>query len=415
MRQRLTRGALRAPLIAGLVAVALAAVVIAADLGPSSGRSAAAPASSHQATGGPWRQVFLDEFDNGPQRARWGHLYEGQPGGNADGYFHPSHVTWSGGIVRLEAYRDPALGNRWASGGMSSSVGLTQAYGKWEVRFRFDEGYGVGGAILLMPENMWPPEIDIYEDGGQTSDRLEMSATLHYSPSNETIQRTLRGTDFSAWHTVGVEWTPGKVVYLVDGVPWGSVTSPHVPDVPMWLAVQAPTGECGDEWAPCPNATTPAKVVMEVDYVKAWRYDPSAATGPGGGSGAAPGAGGSGGGSALATGLNTRPKLSRTAARTRGIPVVLRCSKACTASVVARIRATAARKLGLTATGRWLVVGRRKAKLAGRRPKAVRVRLPGLRDAAIGRMPALPVSLVVSSRTAQGARALHRSRVTIVP
>ena len=247
------------------VLLLITASALAGGLGRSAGAAATGgKATISQVTGGPWRQVFFDDFSDGVQSARWGE-YLGQPGGNPDGYWHPSHVAASNGIARLETYRDSDLGNRWASGGMSSAVGLTQTYGRWEVRFRFDPGYGVGGVILLWPEEGWPPEIDIYENGGEITDRRGMSATLHYSPSNQTIQRYLPNTDFSAWHTVGVEWTPGRIVYLVDGSPWGSLTGSEVPDQPMWLAVQTATGRCGDHYAPCPDSSTPSKVVMEVE------------------------------------------------------------------------------------------------------------------------------------------------------
>ena len=391
-------------------------VTASALAGGSDGRPAPSQpggsATISQATAGPWRQVFFDDFSDGVQSARWGD-YLGHPGGTLTATGTRPTSTASNGIARLETYRDPDLGNRWASGGMSSAVGLTQTYGRWEVRFRFDPGYGVGGVILLWPEDGgWPPEIDIYENGGETTDRREMSATLHYSPSNQTIQRTLRNTDFSAWHTVGVEWTPGRVVYLVDGSPWGSVTGPEVPDQPMWLAVQTASGRCGDQYAPCPDSSTPSKVVMEVDWVKGWKYDPSAtALPPGGGP---PSTGPGSGGRALTTGIKTRRSLSRSTAKRRGIPAVVRCSLACTARLVARIRSAHARKLGLKATGRWHVIGRRTQRLAAGKGTSVRIALPRLRDARLYRVPVLPVVVGVSATTSKGAKGVARGMVTIV-
>ena len=38
------------------------------------------------------------------------------------------------------------------------------------------------------------------------------------------------------------------------------------------LAMQTQAGTCGDRYAPCPDATTPAKVNMQIDWVRAYAY-----------------------------------------------------------------------------------------------------------------------------------------------
>jgi beta-glucanase (GH16 family) len=176
------------------------------------------------------------------------------------------------GILRLQTYRDPRYGRRWVSGGMSSSPALKQTYGKYEVRFRMDRGRGVAGILLLWPSRGgWPPEIDFAEDGGMSSSRSSMSATLHYGAANHQIARSVRA-DFTRWHTMAVEWTPGQLVYKLDDRAWGVVKSPHVPAVPMELDLQAQAGTCGDPYAPCPDSTTPANVELQVDWVRAYAH-----------------------------------------------------------------------------------------------------------------------------------------------
>jgi licheninase len=100
-----------------------------------------------------------------------------------------------------------------------------------------------------------------------------MSATLHYGPSNDQIQRTVHA-NFSRWHVMGVEWRPGRLTYTLDGRRWASVRSPHVPDEAMEMDMQTQAGTCGDRWAPCPDGHTPARVDMEVDWVVAYSYKP---------------------------------------------------------------------------------------------------------------------------------------------
>jgi beta-glucanase (GH16 family) len=174
------------------------------------------------------------------------------------------------GVLELSTYRDPRHGRRWVSGGVSSSHALKQTYGKYLVRFRMDAGKGVAGILLLWPSaDHWPPEIDFAESGGESSSRREMSATLHYGSDNRQIQRTVHA-DFTRWHTMGVEWAPGRLVYTLDGRAWGSVRTPQVPQERMEMDLQTQAGTCGDRYAPCPDRTTPARVDMEVDWVAAY-------------------------------------------------------------------------------------------------------------------------------------------------
>jgi beta-glucanase (GH16 family) len=244
-----------------LAALVLGAALFFACDGASNGAAARA--------GGKWHRVFSDDFKHGLDRSKWGR-YSGQPGGDPGGRWEPSHVVVRDGVLNLETYRDRRYGDRWVSGGLSSARALKQTYGKYEVRFRMDAGKGVAGILLLWPvRDHWPPEIDFAENGGTTRRRRSMSATLHYGAENDQIQREVRA-DFTRWHTMGLEWTPGKLVYTLDGRPWGRVRGRHVPREPMELAMQTQAGTCGDRYAPCPDSTTPAEVNMQIDWVRVY-------------------------------------------------------------------------------------------------------------------------------------------------
>lgn len=219
-----------------------------------------------------WRQVLADDFAR-LDTTRWG-LYSGQPGGDPGGWWAPSHVVVRDGRLHLSTYRDPAFDNRWVSGGLSSARALKQAYGKYDVRFRVDRGKGVAAVALLWPaDERWPPEIDFAENSGSTADRSTMTATLHHSADNQRVFRRAKA-DFTRWHTMGVEWTPGKLVYTLDGRRWATVRSAKVPRTPMVLDLQAQAGTCGVQHAPCPDATTPSRVDFEVAWVVAYAYRP---------------------------------------------------------------------------------------------------------------------------------------------
>jgi hypothetical protein len=251
-----------------IAALALAAAALAgARVLPSS-------APVRGAKGTVWKRVFADHFTHSLSRRRWDR-YSGQPGGDPGGLWAPSHVVVSHGLLNLETYRDARFGGRWVSGGVSSAPALKQTYGRYLVRFRMDAGRGIASVLLLFPSgDAWPPEIDFAENGGETSQRDRQAATLHYAPGDKIIQRVVRG-NFTRWHVMGVEWTPGKLVYTLDGRQWAGVRSSHVPAQRMEFDMQAQAGTCGDRYAPCPDSTTPPHLNLQIDWVLAYAYRPA--------------------------------------------------------------------------------------------------------------------------------------------
>ncbi|MCW2571369.1 MAG: exsH [Frankiales bacterium] len=257
--------------------VASAAPTAAPTAAPSTASTAPTPAPAVAPSGTTlpigdqpgWHQVVAESFSGSAVPSGWG-TYEGHPGGEPDGMWLPSHVTVNNGAMHLNGYQD---GGRWVTGGVMNSHAASMQYGKYEVRFRMTKGVGVKYAILLWPHTAdWPVggEIDFAEDGGSGT-RNHTSATMHYGTDNSTIQREITGVDFSQWHTVGVEWTAGKIVYTLDGKQWGTVVSSNVPRSVMDLAIQTETGTCGERWLGCPDATTPSHVNLDVDWVSVWK------------------------------------------------------------------------------------------------------------------------------------------------
>jgi beta-glucanase (GH16 family) len=220
-----------------------------------------------------WHEVFSDNFSGRSlNRANW-RLYQGRPGGDPAGWFEPRHVTVSNGMLVVSAYRDPKHGDRWATGGLSSSPGLVQTYGKYLVRFRMDPGIGVGHAVVLWPaNNSWPPEIDFSEDNG--SGRDSTLATLHYGATDHHVASKIT-VDLTQWHTLGVEWLPGSLVFTLDGRDWHHLAGSTVSAVPMVLDIQTQTWPCSGTWGVCPDVRTPAVVRLDVDWVVA--YAPASA------------------------------------------------------------------------------------------------------------------------------------------
>ncbi|CAF1362299.1 unnamed protein product [Rotaria sp. Silwood1] len=214
-----------------------------------------------------WTLAFSDDFSGSslhyPSWFKYGGtLWDG------------SHVVVENGLLELQSYRDPKFNNTWKSGGVSTiqGYGSNSTYGKYLVRQRVDPGYGIAAIALLWPsDNSWPPEIDFYEDGGGS---VFDNATFHFTSKNNQTTQYLRNVNFTQWHTMGVEWTPGKLVYTIDDQVWGTVQSNYVPNISMGLALQTQAGTTSSNWNPIPNNSTPSMVQMQVDWVVIYAWNP---------------------------------------------------------------------------------------------------------------------------------------------
>jgi beta-glucanase (GH16 family) len=217
-----------------------------------------------------FHQTFTDDFVGDALNDQW-FSYDGQPAGDKAGWFMPSHVSVGNGLLTITGSKEQTPnGLLYATGGVSNHNVFAQKYGRFDVRFRMDKGVGIAYALLLWPSSQqWPPELDVIEDNGH--DRQTTSATLHYDRDDKKIQRQTRA-DFTQWHTATLEWTPGRLVYRLDGRVWATIDSPHVPNEPMDLALQTQAWGCGGTWEACPNSTTPPVVNLEVDWVSLYDW-----------------------------------------------------------------------------------------------------------------------------------------------
>lgn len=211
-----------------------------------------------------WRRTFVDDFTGSTPGKAWGYPYVGSP----DAYttWKPSHVGVQDGKLVIQAYRENGI---MIAGGVANAA-VPQKYGKWLVRMRIDKSDDMTYAILLWPAKGWPPEVDIAEDGG--GDRHSNASTSIYGTASHPQQVQSQATaDFSQWHTVGVDWSPGKLAYTLDGRQYGAVSGAAVPGQPMWLAIQAQSGGCQKGWVNrpkgCPLVGIPTVARLEVDWV----------------------------------------------------------------------------------------------------------------------------------------------------
>ena len=89
--------------------------------------------------------------------------------------------------------------------------------------------------------------------------------TLHYAGGSHNFAYN-HGSDMTTdFHTHRLTWTPGLLVFSVDGVETGRISS-DVPDMPMYPIISLAVGADGYRV----DQRSPAIATMDVDYMRVW-------------------------------------------------------------------------------------------------------------------------------------------------
>lgn len=176
------------------------------------------------------------------------------------GYYDPATTLWiSGGQLHIRMWR--------GTGSVHSATVVPKAamgprYGAYEERWRVSHvARGYKSAHLLWPvTNDGCSEIDYPELEWDT----QVAGFMH--PSNCGQQVAVdTGKSWGQWHTSRIEWTPGRISFVLDGKVVGSTTR-SVPAVPMSWDIQNESALNGESAAPNSWAQ------MDIDYVRVWSY-----------------------------------------------------------------------------------------------------------------------------------------------
>lgn len=150
--------------------------------------------------------------------------------------------------------------------------------------FKFTYGYAETRAKMTFGKGYWPafwllnayyggddPEIDIMEFIGDDQDVVYH--TYHYYDADGQLRSTKSkptpGIDFtSEFHTFAVEWRPGTIIYLVDGIEVHRVTDPKVSSEEMYVIANT---AMGGWWAGSPDEATPYPGEYTIDYIRVYQ------------------------------------------------------------------------------------------------------------------------------------------------
>lgn len=265
-----------------------AALVAAALL--VAGMQACEPASpSGPRAEGRWSRTFHDTFDGTAlDESKWGTCFWWDEGdgctilsNDEDQWYVPGQVQVRDGHLSLIVEPAPSthLGRTFdfASGMISAGrLGDDEddvarhafTFGSVEVRFRAPAGDGLWPAIWMLPvTNESLPEIDLLEQYG--SDTTRASMTLHAEEGGEQVKNRsyVDTADLSeGWHTVGLDWAAGRLIWFLDGEEVYRVEGDRVPAEPMYLVVNLAVGGSAGEPA---GTAFPSSIL--VDEITVWQ------------------------------------------------------------------------------------------------------------------------------------------------
>jgi beta-glucanase (GH16 family) len=222
-----------------------------------------------------WHLKFRDEFSgNALDRKKWSTTF---PWGArtiasndeleyyADDAFKVAH-----GILRIRADRRRVGKFTYTSGMITSYASFDSTYGYYEIRAKVPKGKGLWPAFWLVPQDQSsPPEIDVLEILGNKTKTIVM--TNHYMDVSGVTQSSARswtGPDFSqGFHTFGIEWRPGRIVWYVDGAARFQTTT-GIPSKPMYVIADLAVGGV---LPGTPDATTRFPSYLDIDYIRIYQ------------------------------------------------------------------------------------------------------------------------------------------------
>jgi beta-glucanase (GH16 family) len=161
-----------------------------------------------------------------------------------------------GGRLQYDVH---SAGGEYLGGAVVAKGTYGQTYGRYSVRWRADQTPGYGLAFLLWPDSeSWPKDGEMDMPEGPLGGAI--TATAHHADPHGGKDVFPTGVKMNDWHTSSITWTPGEVIFDLDGQVVGRSTT-KVPSKPMHWVMQV--GTDGTTRPPAKSAG-----VVQVDWVQ---------------------------------------------------------------------------------------------------------------------------------------------------
>ena len=235
-----------------------------------------------------WKLAFQDEFDGSSLNEKiWDTQFPWGRSRTSVGelqWYAPDAFTVANSKLQISAQGTPNAVHDgetfdYSSGLISTHNSFATEFGRFEIRCKLPRGKGLWPAFwLLPPDTSWPPEIDVFEALGDSTDTVHMTSHWSENGAHRSSGAEFSGPDFSdGFHTFAIEWSATSIVWFVDGVERHKVDN-HSPRGPMYLLANMAVG--GD-WPGAPDATTAFPAAFEIDYIRAYKSEAAPSVNPG--------------------------------------------------------------------------------------------------------------------------------------
>jgi len=240
-----------------------------------------------------WQDEFNQPVGTGPDPSKWVHDLGDNGWGNKELQTYTADLdnaaviedasATDGRALVLRAIRRPD--GSYTSARIKTHGKFTTSHGLIEARLKLPRGQGIWPAFWMLGSNIdhvpWPAcgEIDIVELIGNKPGTLH--GTLHgpgYSANLGLGKSTVlpSGEAFSeSYHLFAVDWQPGRIIWLLDGKTYQTLTPADIPAGTRWVFDDSPfflllNLAVGGVWPGYPNETTEFPQEYRIDYVRVY-------------------------------------------------------------------------------------------------------------------------------------------------
>lgn len=245
--------------------------------------------------------TWSDEFNGATLNTNnWSAVNNGDVANGELQFYTPrtNNVLVADGVLKLTAQRETYTGQGpwmaapktmdYTSGLVESLNKVQPQYGRIEARMKIPAGAGLWPAFWMMGANYFTPgvgwpacgEIDIMEYSGASGGFTAAFHTGAYNYMNggggvNNVQGFSISDHSTAFHVYGIEWTPTRVAFYVDGKViltadksvLGSTSAQWPFDQPFWLKLNLAVG--GPYGGSPASGTFPQ--TMEIDWVRVYQ------------------------------------------------------------------------------------------------------------------------------------------------
>jgi beta-glucanase (GH16 family) len=237
-----------------------------------------------------WKLFWSDEFNYQglPDSTKWTYDIGGNGWGNNELQYYtakePLNAIVENGSLKIIARKQLIENRPYTSARLVTKNIVEFKYGKIDIRAKLPKGMGTWPAVWMLGKNIsevhWPTsgEIDIMEHVGYMKDSI--FGTIHSAAYNgmKGTQKTkgiFISNPYDQFHDYGIEWTPERIDFFMDGVLYNHITNEHLSvkewpfDQPFFLLVNlAIGGNWGGKFGVDENIF-PA--IFELDYIRVYK------------------------------------------------------------------------------------------------------------------------------------------------